>query len=54
MAARGAADLYRTLTDIGLSHEAFAGDRFTRLKHLRRLLAEGRLDDDLRWRDPAS
>lgn len=54
MAAQGAADLYRTLADIGLSHEAFAGDRFTRLKHLRRLLAQGRLDDDLRWRDAAS
>jgi hypothetical protein len=29
----------------------FAGDRFTRLARLRTLLAEGRLDGDLRWQE---
>lgn len=46
----GAAELSATLSDLGVTHEDFIGDRFTRIKRLGRLIAEGRLDGDLRWR----
>jgi nucleoside-diphosphate-sugar epimerase len=46
----GAAELASTLDDLGLTHEEFVGDKFTRLKRLARLLADGQLDGDLRWR----
>ncbi|MEO5374008.1 MAG: SDR family oxidoreductase [Alphaproteobacteria bacterium] len=50
-AKRGAEDLYRAFVGIGLTAETFSGDDFIRLKSLKRLTAEGRLDDTLRWRD---
>jgi nucleoside-diphosphate-sugar epimerase len=46
---RGARELYDDFTSIGLTSEAFADDRFTRLRWLRRLLDSGRLDGSLRW-----
>ena len=38
----------------GMDEEMFTGDRFTRLARLRTLLADGRLDDSLRWREPSA
>jgi hypothetical protein len=44
--ARELVDAYRANE---LSYEEFDGYRYTRLKQIRRLLDEGRLDDSLRW-----
>lgn len=49
---RGAAELAARLRELGITLEDFTSDRFTRLKRLNRLIAEGRLDADLRWRAP--
>lgn len=48
-AEAGAAELASILADLDLTHEDFVGDKFTRLKRLGRLIAEGKLDRDLRW-----
>jgi nucleoside-diphosphate-sugar epimerase len=52
-ADKGAAELYRAFQSIGLSYSQLADKRFTRLKWLNHLLKTRRLDDGLRWRDPA-
>ena len=49
-ALRGTAELAAAYREIGLSREDFEGPRYTRLKHLRRLLDAGLLDDGLRRR----
>jgi nucleoside-diphosphate-sugar epimerase len=46
---RGVRELYEAFRAVGLTAEAFADPRFTRLKWLRRLLDSGRLDSNLRW-----
>ena len=38
--------------DHGLRIEDFEGSRFMRIARLKELMAEGRLDEALRWRDP--
>ena len=48
-ARRGAEELVDAYREIGLTHEAFEGRPYTRLKQLRYLLDERRIDDDLRW-----
>jgi nucleoside-diphosphate-sugar epimerase len=48
----GAAELVAMLRDLGITHEDFTSERFTRLKHLNRLIEDGRLDGDLRWTVP--
>jgi len=54
-ARRGAKDLAETFRAVGLTPEEFDGDRFIRLKWLRRLMESGRLDASLRWtRDSAN
>lgn len=52
-ARSGAAELARGFRKIGLSQEDFEGPRYTRLKRLRRLIDERRLDEGLRWQDGA-
>ncbi|HEX2045485.1 MAG TPA: SDR family oxidoreductase [Gaiellaceae bacterium] len=52
-AARGAVEMRDALRDGDLTREAFEGPRYTRLKRLEALLAEGRLDDRLRRREAA-
>jgi nucleoside-diphosphate-sugar epimerase len=47
---RELADAYRVA---GITFEDFDGDRFTRVKRLRRLRAEGALDDSMRRREPS-
>jgi nucleoside-diphosphate-sugar epimerase len=46
---RGAEELYQVYRRIGLSLEDFEGERFSRIAHLKHLLASGRLADTLRW-----
>jgi nucleoside-diphosphate-sugar epimerase len=48
-ARSGAAELYEAYRAAGLTFEQFEGPRFTRLKRLQQLRAEGALDDELRW-----
>jgi len=49
--AEALADAYRAA---GMDQAMFDGDRFTRLKRLRALLADGRLDATLHWREPVA
>jgi nucleoside-diphosphate-sugar epimerase len=48
-ARAGASELVDAYRERGLSAEDFDGPRYTRLKQIRRLLDEGRLDRSLRW-----
>ena len=52
-ARKGAASLASAYRAASMDEAMFAGDRFTRLARLRTLLAEGRLDGDLRWQEQA-
>jgi nucleoside-diphosphate-sugar epimerase len=52
-ARRGTAELATAYRTVGLTWEDFDGPRYTRLKHLQRLLEDKRLDADLRWREAA-
>ncbi|HYY76939.1 MAG TPA: SDR family oxidoreductase [Gaiellaceae bacterium] len=52
-AASGAVEMRDALREGGLTRELFEGPRYTRLKHLQVLLADGRLDDRLRPREAA-
>jgi nucleoside-diphosphate-sugar epimerase len=47
----GATELVAVLRELGVTHADFISDRFTRLKRLNWLIRDGRLDDELRWRD---
>jgi nucleoside-diphosphate-sugar epimerase len=49
-AAGGAKELVEAYRANDLGYEEFDGYRYTRLKQIRRLLDEGRVDDSLRWR----
>jgi nucleoside-diphosphate-sugar epimerase len=51
-ARRGAEQLYLAYKAIGLRLEDFEGPRFMRIAHLRKLVADGLLDQELRWRVP--
>lgn len=46
----GARQLAAALRGVGLTHEQYTSDAFTRLKRLGRLIEDGHLDGDLRWR----
>jgi nucleoside-diphosphate-sugar epimerase len=48
-ARRGALELLAAYRVNGLSTELFEGPRYVRLRHLRHLMTEDRLDDTLRW-----
>jgi nucleoside-diphosphate-sugar epimerase len=45
----GAEELRDMYVKHGLTEEFLEGDTLQRIKHIRRLMAEGRLDDNLRW-----
>ncbi|HEY3303664.1 MAG TPA: NAD(P)-dependent oxidoreductase [Candidatus Binatia bacterium] len=51
---RGIEQLYAAFRDHGLTVEEFADSRYIRIKHIRALLAAGRLDAMLRWSPQAS
>ncbi|MBW3661842.1 MAG: SDR family oxidoreductase [Actinobacteria bacterium] len=53
-AADGAAQLARELEAAGVRAEDYTGDRYIRLRWLRRLMDERKLDDDLRWTEEAA
>jgi nucleoside-diphosphate-sugar epimerase len=48
-ARRGARQLYDAYVAIGLTVEEFEGPRYRRIDQIRQLIAEGRLDERLRW-----
>jgi nucleoside-diphosphate-sugar epimerase len=48
-ARKGVVELYNAFKRIGLRTEDFEGPRYRRLAHLQQLMAEGLVDDDLRW-----
>jgi nucleoside-diphosphate-sugar epimerase len=48
-AVRGSAELADAYEAVGLTLDDFQGHRYIRLEQVRRLLAQGALDDDLRW-----
>jgi nucleoside-diphosphate-sugar epimerase len=52
-AREGTEELASAYREVGLTWEDFDGPRYTRLKRLRALVDEGRLDDGLRWQDAA-
>jgi len=49
-ARRGIEELYDSYRQVGLTHDDFEGERFKRIAHVRKLVADGQLDDELRWR----
>ena len=52
-ARRGARELYHAFKDAGMSVSDFEGSKFSRIAHLRRLLADGLIDEGLRLTAPA-
>ena len=51
-AKKGAKELYQAYRRVGLTIEEFEGPRYKRIDHIKRLLASGRLDANLRWQSP--
>jgi nucleoside-diphosphate-sugar epimerase len=51
-ARRGVEQLYLAYKAVGLKLEDFEGPRFMRIAHVRKLVADGLLDQELRWRVP--
>lgn len=51
-ARKGAEELYQAYLKIGLTLEEFEGPRYQRIGHLRKLLADGVLEDDLKHANP--
>jgi nucleoside-diphosphate-sugar epimerase len=49
-ARKGAQELYEAYQRVGLQLEEFEGPRYRRIDHIKMLIADGRLDDRLRWR----
>ena len=50
---RGIEQLYEAYKAIGLSLEDFEGPKFMRIAHVKKLVNDGLLDNELRWRQPA-
>lgn len=53
-ARRGIEQLYELYQRVGLTLADFEGERFMRIAHLKRLVSDGLLNEDLRWRAPAA
>jgi nucleoside-diphosphate-sugar epimerase len=51
-ARKGAQELYDAVRGAGLQLEDFEGPRYKRISHIQELLSSGRLDANLRWREP--
>lgn len=51
-ARRGAQELYEAYKNIGIKLEDFEGPRYKRIDHIKLLISQGLLDEDLRWRVP--
>lgn len=50
-ARRGVEQLYEEYKRVGLTLEEFEGPKFMRIAHVKSLIAEGVLDENLRWRE---
>jgi len=48
-ARKGVEELYEAYKKVGLKLEEFEGPRYRRLKHIKALMADGRLSENLRW-----
>ena len=48
-ARRGIEQLYHAYQGVGLSLEDFEGAKYKRIAHVKHLIAEGLLNEDLRW-----
>lgn len=48
----GVEEIYQAIAHTGLSSDDVKGPRYTRITHLRLLLARGRVAEDLRWTEP--
>lgn len=48
-ARRGVEELYHAYKAVGLTLDDFEGERYKRIAHVKRLVADGDLDGDLRW-----
>lgn len=46
---RGADELFSAYRDVDLTADDFAGSRYVRLRRIKELLDQGRLDASLRW-----
>jgi len=51
-ARKGAKELYEAVQGVGLKLDDFEGPRYKRISHIQQLLNSGRLDANLRWREP--
>jgi nucleoside-diphosphate-sugar epimerase len=51
-ARKGAKEIYDAVRGAGLQLEDFEGPRYKRISHIQELLNSGRLDSNLRWREP--
>lgn len=49
-ACKGAAELYEAYQKIGLTLEEFEGPKYQRIAHIKYLISNGKLDENLRWR----
>lgn len=49
-ARRGVEQLYQAYKSIGLKLEDFEGPKFMRIAHIKKLISDGLLDENLRWR----
>lgn len=49
-ARRGAIELYETYKEVGLTLEEFEGEKYMRIAHLKKLIADGHLDTSIRWK----
>jgi nucleoside-diphosphate-sugar epimerase len=51
---RGVEELYDVYQKVGLTLDEFEGERYKRIAHVKKLVDDGRLDDELRWRTLAA
>ena len=48
-ARKGAEELYEAYSRVGLTVDEFEGERYKRIAHIKHLISDGKLNDDLRW-----
>lgn len=49
-ARKGAVELYEAYQKVGLTLEEFEGPKYQRIAHIKYLISNGKLDENLRWR----
>jgi nucleoside-diphosphate-sugar epimerase len=50
-ARRGVEQLYEVYKRVGLTLEEFEGERYMRIAHVKKLVEDGLLDEELRWQE---